>query len=449
MYSEDAFFRGGDYRDSSLQMQAAAGVGIERIPFRWRQIETSPGVYDFSPYDAFVGAAARAGLEVLPVVGDAPAFRSAADSSGAWYPPANPEDLAAFATILVQRYGPGGSFWTAHPGLPALPIANWQVWNEPNLPAYWGWAPDAAAYVRLLKDASSAIHKADPAATVVAAGMPDSATGIPLAEFVDELYDAGFKGSFDVFALHGYAPGPTGTLDLVASVRDLLDQHGDLSPIWLTEMGWATGGGSAWYSVSEAEQAARVDSTLRALWQQRDALRLRGFIFFKWRDAVPSPQQSLAWPLYTGLLRDDGSAKPALAAFTAAVGSMQAGSKPVGSDPPPSIPSAPGADGAGPAPVPPAAQRGLAVRWVEVAGRRARIHVICTQESEPCSGRLSASARSGHGARGYRVRPGARAVLGTTLTRRIGRGTRWIRVRVQAPGARAQSLRLLIHRLRR
>ena len=125
-----------------------------RAPFYWSVIETQPMHYDFWMYDGYVAAAANANLTVLPILFDPPAFRSARPASGArrgTYPPANYSDFAFFAAALVRRYGPGGEFWRRHPELPQLPIRSWQVWNEPNIPAYWPSGPNPAEYAAMLR----------------------------------------------------------------------------------------------------------------------------------------------------------------------------------------------------------------------------------------------------------------------------------------------------------
>ena len=57
----------------------------------------------------------------------------------------------------------------------------------------------------------------------------------------------------------------------------------------------------------------------------RSALRLRGFVVFRWEDKAPNAGQKDSWPLNTGLLRKDGSAKPALHAFRYAVARLAPG----------------------------------------------------------------------------------------------------------------------------
>src|SRR3954451_14793099 len=92
-----------------LADQARLGVGIVRQPFDWSRVERSPGDYDFSVYDDYVGKAAAAGVSVLPGLARPPEFRPrgpAGSSSPARYPPASNAAYADFVAAAVRRYGP-------------------------------------------------------------------------------------------------------------------------------------------------------------------------------------------------------------------------------------------------------------------------------------------------------------------------------------------------------
>jgi hypothetical protein len=232
------------------------------------------------------------------------------------YPPRDMGAMAALATALVRRYGPSGSFWAAHPELSPAPIRSWQVWNEPNIPAFWATGPDPAAYVRMLSAVGAAIRAADPYAEVVTGGLPYAGAGIPVAAFVDAMYAAGARGTFDTLAIHPYAANPTGVLEILRLAREQLDRLGDPQRlIWATEFGWATGGPAVTITATEATQAALLGDTLAALQRARGVLRLRGFVVFRWKDVALNPGQTDVWALHTGLLRADWTPKPALAAF--------------------------------------------------------------------------------------------------------------------------------------
>jgi hypothetical protein len=299
-----------------------AHVALVREPFSWARVETSPGVLDFTVYDTAMAAAASAGLRVLPVLMDPPAWRSTAPPTGrlrAMYPPRDPAEMAIFAGALALRYGPGGEFWTAHPDLDPSPIRSWQVWNEPNIQAFWATGPDAAAYVRMLDAVGTAIRDVDPQAEIVAGGLPYAGNGLTPPAFIDAMYAAGARGTFDTIAIHPYAADPAGVIEILRRARVQLDDLGDPDrPIWATEFGWATGGPPVTITNPEPAQAALVRDAIALMQRARDALHLRGFVAFRWKDVALNPGQTDVWALHTGLLRVDGSPKPALDSYAQA-----------------------------------------------------------------------------------------------------------------------------------
>jgi hypothetical protein len=191
---------------------------------------------------------------------------------------------------------------------------------------YWPTGPNPAEYAAMLRTVGEGIKAVDPAAKVVTAGLNDSELGIKLVPFLKGMYRAGAKGSFDVLALHPYAPGS----DLVRAqitraVRELR-RNGDPARTLVTELGWATGGPSRRaLVVGEAGQAALIRRTLTELARYHDRLRLDGVFYFNWRDVSPTPGSSDHWGLHTGLLREDGSPKSALQALTDVTHAISAG----------------------------------------------------------------------------------------------------------------------------
>lgn len=310
-------------RARGLAAIAATGAGVVRQTFDWSLVERRPGRYDLSHLDGVVADAAARRLELLPVLFNPPAFRLSGSHPAAptTSPPKDPAAMGRFAAALVRRYGPRGTLWREHPRLPRVPIRAWQVWNEPNLPAYWGGHPDASAYVRLLGDVGRAVKAADPSAQVVAAGLPNSRVGVPFETYARAMFRAGAGRVLDVFALHPYAVDAAGVLGAVEQARALLDSQGvGRAPIWITELGWASGGPASAFTVGPQGQAERIRTTFQELSARRRELGLRGIVYFQWRDAPPPPGLGDFFGYHTGLLAADGRRKPAYAAFTAATG---------------------------------------------------------------------------------------------------------------------------------
>ena len=330
--AEDAFdapFRDNPdptYRPKAFRAQRAAGIGLIRQTMDWGLIERVPGRYDFTLYDGFVAATATAGLTVMPILYKAPPFLSKAPKQGAprgTYPPKRPADMAKFAAAAVRRYGTRGSFWKQYPSVPKRPIRSWQVWNEPNLPIHWRPRPSASQYVRLLVTVRGAIKKADRGAKVLTAGLPDSKNGIALATFIRSMYKARARGRFDILAVNGFTKNAAGAVAKLRRVRTIMNRAGDRrAQMWMTEIGWADRGPRSPYTIG-ARQKKEVASLLTLASRSRKALKLRGVVYWNWRDWDPYAGRSDFWGLHTGLLRRDGRPKPALASFRKAAKSLK------------------------------------------------------------------------------------------------------------------------------
>jgi hypothetical protein len=318
----------GAERQAVLDQVEATGVGMIRQKFEWSRIEVAPGVYDFGFYDQYVADVTRRGFDVLPLLFEPPPWRSARPAVGAargTYPPRSNAEFAAFAAMLVRRYGPGGTFWSEHPGLPARPLRSWQVWNEPHIRAYWPTGQDPAEYVAMLREVGAAIKSVDPGAEVVAAGLSETNVGVPVDEYLRGMYAAGARGTFDTAAVHPYASSADITYDIMARARRIMNRSGDTgAKLWVTELGWATWGQTRNpFNLGPEGQAELVRRVWATLVSERDALGLRGLIYYNYRDIPPhAPDFQDYFGLHVGLVDRQGAAKPALQSFSGAVRAM-------------------------------------------------------------------------------------------------------------------------------
>jgi hypothetical protein len=325
--SDDTFSGSVSYRNAAFSAQQALGIGMIRETLDWASVEIAPNNYDFTNFDNFVAGAAAHGIRVFPVLFDPPPFRSSKPKRGAkhgTYFPKNFNDMGVFASTVARRYGPNGVFWLSHPTLPSLPFTAYQVWNEPNLAAYSPPTPSASKYVALLKATGPAIKAVDPNALVVTAGLPDSRLSKPnLYKFITQMYQAGAKGSFDTMGINPYAPTAKSLIAKLRKIRGIMNRFGDsTASLWVTEMGWSDVGPKAPFRVGAKGQAKRVTQAVAALNAAKASLNLRGFFYFAWKDGKPYSGHSDFWGLHTGLLRKNGSRKPAFAAFKNAVAKL-------------------------------------------------------------------------------------------------------------------------------
>ena len=306
------------HADCILGLQAGSGVGVLRHNFDWTYIEPSPGKYNFSVDDWWVAAAARKNIRILPVLFGSPSFYVHRHSGGV-SPPSSRAAFANYCAALVRRYGPTGSFWAAHPEVPKRPIRSWQVWNEPNLRQYWYPRPKPAAYVKLLKAAYKAIKSVDPHAEVVTAGLPDSQLGTAMrfTKFVTKMYRAGAKKAFDTLAPNAYAPTARGVIRQVGRIRALMRKFKDRrAGLWVTEVGWGTSGPKSRFNIGAKRQATQIKRLLIGLHRVKRKYRVRGVVYYGWRDKPPyPPKYKDMWGLHTGLFTLSGKPKPGYRAF--------------------------------------------------------------------------------------------------------------------------------------
>lgn len=287
---------------------AASGSHWLRVDFPWSSIAfAGRGRYSWDAPDRMVAAANARGIHLLAMVAYTPSWNRPAGTTD-HYQPTDPTAFAEFVRAAAQRYGPQG-------------LHAWEIWNEPNMRDFWQPVPNVARYTQLLRLGSAAIHSVDPAAYVVSAGVAPAvnSSGYSIApnDFVSGMYANGAGPYIQAVGVHPYSfpyvptyPAQWNTFYTTPQVHAIMAAHGDgAKPIWGTEIGWGTGTGQK--AVSESQQAAMVGQMISAWGRYSFAGNL---FWYNWQD-LSSDRRNVFENM--GVLRKDGSAKPALAAFRA------------------------------------------------------------------------------------------------------------------------------------
>jgi hypothetical protein len=294
-------------------------VGTFRTLLNWSSVEPLPGLRNWEAYDTLFSNAAINGIRVMPTLYSSPKFAAPVETR----PPTTPAARASFIKFVsdaVHRYGTGGTFWRqfaiTHPGIPALPAVNWQLWNEVNNPGFWLPKPNGKQYAKLLKPVHAAVRSADPSSFVITAGLfprPNVRHGVPMRAWLKQFYKVkGIKNSFEGLAVHPYAKVPNDALKTVRNTRKLLRKNHDAkTPIWITELGWATGGSPSQFTTSLAGQASNLQASFSSLANNASRFKIGGVIWYALRDAAGSAN----WAYYTGLFDANGKAKPSWSTF--------------------------------------------------------------------------------------------------------------------------------------
>lgn len=305
--------------DAQLGALRATGAVLARADALWEAVQPQPPQgadrrYDWSFDDRIAGALAAHGLRWLPLIDYSPEWAHSIpgqDKSA----PSRPADYAAYAAAVAARYGPGGSFWAAHPRLPALPAQALEIWNEPDNPAFWMPAPNAGQYADLYAEARAAVTAVQPSLRVVVGGLthPESFLPAMLAARPDLV------GHIDGVAIHPYGV-PSVVVFRIGRARALLDRLGLKGvPLYVTEFGWTTSPYATRDYASPAVRPGYIALTVGALGHL--ACGLAAATLYTWVTEDQNPRDNAEWygisPPSGGSSRDTRAFSAGLAAAMA------------------------------------------------------------------------------------------------------------------------------------
>ncbi|PHQ64145.1 MAG: beta-xylosidase [Sphingobium sp.] len=182
------------------------------------------------------------------------------------------------------------------------------IWNEPNNKSHWDPEidPDWSRYADMVIRAGQAIHSVNPAVKRVLGGMSPIDPG-----WVKRMRGHGALGAIDVVAVHGFPldwnlwsihDWPNRIADIEAVVPD--------KPVWVTEVGVGSFGAEE-VQVFGINRTAELlmDRVPRLYWYSLFDLPQEWGATTRHREAEGS---SYYRHFYMGLIRADGTPKPAL-----------------------------------------------------------------------------------------------------------------------------------------
>ena len=280
--------------DAELRMLYSTGATIARSDAAWEAAEPAPPVggrhrYDWSFDDQIAGSLAAHRVRWLPIIDYSPPWARSIPGQD-HSPPNSDAAYAAYAAAVAARYGPGGTFWREHPALPALPVGQLEIWNEPDSAVFWQPAPDPGRYARLYLAARQAIHAADPTAIVLVGGLSDPVHFLPAMVAADPAV----RGRIDAVAIHPYAVTPLAVLARIVQTRRALDALGLASvALYVTEFGWTTSPRGALDWAPPRLRPGYIEGTLEAL--PRVGCGVAAAILYTWFSPARNPADSQQW----------------------------------------------------------------------------------------------------------------------------------------------------------
>jgi len=302
------------------QAASALGAGWTRVTFEWNQIQPNhAGEWNELPVaDAVLDAERAAGREIVGLIVATPGW--AVDGSrgigvpmGLHLPYDHPDN--AWATFIRK-------LMTRHAGR----IRHWIIWNEPDIwdTGFQSWGGTVDDFVQLMRVTYTVAHEVDPYMIIHLPAVThwwdvNYGRELFLRRFLQALTaDSMASGNnyyFDALTLHIYF-NPDTVYDLSRFYLNLLGEFGIYKPLWIAETNAAPSNDPAWpvanpqFNITQEDQAAYIIQGFAmalAAGAQRVAV-------YKMADLA----SDTANPEPFGLVRQDGSRRPAFTAYQVA-----------------------------------------------------------------------------------------------------------------------------------
>ncbi len=346
-----SFYYGDPPERPYLPMAYDAGARWDRFDVSWNRLEPITDTWDalvIEGYDTLVRDLDEANMHMVGILLGTPSWAATGGVEGMGAPSSDKRSagwrigtLDGFASSTAAS-PPQGLYqawddWTTDDGTPinywgrfvytitnrySRTIKHWEVWNEPDWTLFWtGTVTD---YAQLLKVGYQANKAACPNCTVLFGGLqywhvPDYSRQV-LDVLQDDPAAAANGYFFDVMSLHFYSR-PADVYNKVNEIRSGMSAYGlGDHPIWLTETGVPVWDDAAVdptpspydFAATQAEAAAYVIQSYANAW----AADVERLFFFRTHDADMAYDPIM--PEFFGLIRNDGSLRPAYAAYQVA-----------------------------------------------------------------------------------------------------------------------------------
>jgi beta-xylosidase len=302
----------------------ALGLSWVRLGLHWMLMEPQEGQFKLEAIDQMMAMVKDAGLRNITYVVGTPRFASSVARGDKYeqyfdkFPPKDPVVYAQRMVMLAKRY-------------PQVDV--WQVWNEPNILAFWAPKADPEGYGRLLLPTVQALRATVPNKPIAMAGMAYFSEMGSQGLMIEAM---GKLGAFNLnltIAYHPYTARAEGSegdpRDFVKRVQPAHQwlRASGVKQIWATEWGWSSYKGPVEEQPLVGEDG-QADLTLRRLALMAALDYDRVFLF----TLSDLDKRASERDQHYGLLRENGEPKPlyhALQRFLQACGPrLEPGSAP-------------------------------------------------------------------------------------------------------------------------
>jgi len=250
--------------------------------FNWHIIEPEKDTFDFSSYDIYVTYTKKQGKNIIGLLGYSNFYLRSDKKLKKYISQENMRYFLHYVEETVKHY--------------KGQVDTWCIWNEPNITF---WQGKNSEFYELTKLTAERIRKTDPDAYIIGGVFWRSPTS-----FIKKMYNTvGFK-ELDGIAFHPYAVNPSDCMNVYDKFSKTLSETNFNWPIWITEVGYPTGG---WYptKVNQEKYPIFIVKTLTGA----AARGARTLLWYEIFDRVDTGKSSMDSENHFGLINKDFSRK--------------------------------------------------------------------------------------------------------------------------------------------
>ena len=209
------------------------GVNWILHTFNWDSIEPEQNEWNFLVYDDLVDRNKAAGIKIIGVLAYDNWWIHDDMEGHRYIPPHRLPDFLQYVRKTVEHFRGR--------------VDAWCIWNEPN---FHFWRGTDEEFIELARLAADAVRETDSEVILIGGGFNRNISGLP-EKFIRALFESGAMEKTDAIAFHPYELNPYRTALLFEKFRNLVDEYGFGDKIWVTEVGYPTGG---WYPTKVLEK---------------------------------------------------------------------------------------------------------------------------------------------------------------------------------------------------